>query len=182
MADPTHSSSQLSSAPDPWALPQGAGCDPAFARLHGYWRSKCRADKDGGRLLPGRADIDPLEIPRDLLSDIALLEIERQPDQSCRYRLRLFGSALEAMTGGNETGRYYDELVDQPGLYEKLAAMLAAMAAERRPIYLAAPSGAADRGFLRFGRLALPLAADGQVVDMILALVRPLPGLQYGLL
>lgn len=176
MAEPTHSASQLSSAPDPWALPPGAGCDPAFARLHGYWRSKCRTDKDGGRLLPARADIDPLEIPRDLLSDIALLEIERQPDRSCRYRLRLFGSALEAMTGGNETGRYYDELVHQPGLYEKLAAMLAAMAAERRPVYFAAPSGAADRGFLRFGRLALPLAADGQSVDMILALVRPLPG------
>lgn len=164
------------SHPDRWSLPEDAGGDPAFARLHDYWRSKCRRDETGRDLLPSRSDIDPLEIPRDLLPGIALLEIERQPDQSCRYRLRLFGSALEAMTGGSdETGRYYDELVDQPGLYEKLAAMLADMAAERRPIYLAAPSGAANRGFLWFGRLALPLATDGRQVDMILALVRPLP-------
>lgn len=158
--------------PEAWALPAGAESDPAFARLHAYWLAKTRGDR-----LPARADIDPLEIPRELLPDIALLEIERQADGRRRYRLRLFGSGLEAMTGGsNETGRYYDEVTHQPGLYEKLDAMLTAMAEERRPIYFAAPSGSTDRGFLWFGRLALPLASDGRTVDMILALVRPLPG------
>lgn len=156
---------------DPWALPPGADVDPAFARLHAYWRSKCRGER-----LPARADIDPLEIPRELLPDIALLEIERHGDRH-RYRLRLFGSGLEVMTsdGSSGTGRYYDELVDQPGLYDKLDAVLQAMAAGRRPVYFPAPSGAADRGFLWFGRLALPLATDGRQVDMVLALVRPLP-------
>lgn len=157
-------------ASDPWALPEGAGCDPAFGRLYDYWRSKCR-----GPLLPARADIDPLEIPRDLLSGIVLLEIERQGDRR-RFRMRLFGSDLEAMTGSNETGRYYDEVTQQPGMYEKIDALLEQLISGRRPVYLAAPSGAADRGFLWFGRLALPLAADGRSVDMILALVRPLPG------
>lgn len=156
---------------DRWALPAGAGVDPAFARLHAYWLGKCLDGK-----LPGRAAIDPLDLPRDLLPGIALLEIEHG-SAGRRYRLRLFGSDLEAMTGGsNETGRYYDELVDQPGLYEKLDGLLNILITERRPVYFQAPSGAADRGFLWFGRLALPLAADGQTVDMILALVRPLPG------
>jgi hypothetical protein len=155
---------------DSWALPAGADCDPAFARLHAYWRSKTRAGR-----LPARADIDPLDIPRDLLTGIALLEIEQHGDRR-RYRLRLFGSDLEAMTGGtNGTGSYYDELTHQPGLYEKLDAALGSLIAERKPIYVAAPSGATDRGFLWFGRLALPLAADGRTVDMVLALVRPLP-------
>ena len=57
--------------PAHWALPDGASGDPAFARLHQFWRGKCKND-----LLPARTDIDVLEIPRDLLRDIALLEIE----------------------------------------------------------------------------------------------------------
>lgn len=157
------------SDPANWSLPEGADGDPAFARLHAYWRGKCR-----GSLLPARADIDPLDIPPDLLPGIVLLELETSGSRR-RFRLRLFGSDVEAMTGSNETGRYYDEVTDQPGLYEKIDALLGQLIAERRPVYMAAPSGADGRGFLRFGRLALPLAADGLRVDMILGLVRPLP-------
>jgi hypothetical protein len=161
----------MTAANDPWALPAGAEADPAFARLHAYWRGKAIGDR-----LPGRADIDPLELPPELLPDIALLEIEGS-GAGRRFRLRLFGSALEAMTGGsNETGRYYDEITHDPGLYEKLDRILGLMIDERRPVYIPAPSGAAGRDFLWFGRLALPLASDGRTVDMILALVRPLPG------
>lgn len=154
-------------SPHPWDLPDGTGADPAFARLHGYWRGKTR-----GRLLPSRADIDPLEIPRELLPDIGLLEVEGAGDAR-RYRIRLFGSGLESMTGQNETGRYYDETVEPAG-YAVLARLMAVVIAERRPLYFAAPSAAAGRDFLWFGRLALPLASDGQAVDMILGLVRPL--------
>ncbi|MEK9969068.1 MAG: PAS domain-containing protein [Ferrovibrio sp.] len=159
--------------PDPWPLPPGADGE-AFARIHAYWRSKCRRDAGGRWRLPARTDIDPLEIPRDLLPGIVLLEIEDH-DGRRRFRLRLFGSDVEAMTGGNETGRYYDEVTDQPGMYERIDAVLGQLIAERQPVYVAAPSGAADRGFLLFGRLALPLASDGWQVDMILGLVRPLP-------
>ncbi len=161
-------------AADRLALPPGADCDPAFARLHAYWRAKCRPDGSGAWRLPARNDIDPLDIPRDLLPGIVLLGLEMQ-DGRRRFRLRLFGSDLEAMTGSNETGRYYDEVTDQPGLYDQIDALLGTLIAERRPIFLAAPSGADGRGFLWFGRLALPLASDGRQVDMILGLVRPLP-------
>jgi hypothetical protein len=170
MADPTDSPLHTRDPPDLWTLPDGANDDPAFARLHAYWRGKCR-----GSLLPARADIDPLEIPPDLLPGIVLLELESQDDGRRRFRLRLFGSDVEAMTGSDETGRYYDEVTDQPGLYDKIDALLGQLIADRRPIYMAAPSGAEGRGFLWFGRLALPLAADGKTVDMVLALVRPLP-------
>lgn len=175
MADPTDSPFQPAEPPDPWALPEGAHDDPAFARLHAYWRGKCRTDQDGAHLLPARADIDPLDIPPDLLPGIVLLEIESGDGGRRRFRLRLFGSDVEAMTGSDETGRYYDEVTDQPGLYDRIDALLGQLIADRRPIYMAAPSGAEGRGFLWFGRLALPLAADGRQVDMILGLVRPLP-------
>jgi len=154
---------------DRWALPAGTEVDPAFARLHAYWLDKC---KNG--LLPARTDIDPLEIPRDLLPGIALLEVEAQPDGTYRYRIRLFGSALAAMTGADETGRYYDEAVSPAG-YAVLRSLLDQVVSEARPMFFAAPSAAPGRGFLHFGRFGLPLAADGRRVDMILALVRPLP-------
>jgi hypothetical protein len=152
-----------------WALPDGADCDPAFARLHDYWLGKCKNGQ-----LPARTDIDPLELPRDLLSGIALLEVEAQPDQTRRYRIRLFGSALAVMTGADETGRYYDETVPPAG-YAVLRQHLDQAVSEARPMFLASPSAAPGRGFLYFGRFGLPLASDGRQVDMILALVRPLP-------
>jgi hypothetical protein len=152
-----------------WALPDGADCDPAFARLHDYWLGKCKSGQ-----LPARTDIDPLELPRDLLPGIALLEVEAQPDKTHRYRIRLFGSALAAMTGADETGRYYDETVPPAG-YAVLRQHLDQAVSEARPMFFASPSAAPGRGFLYFGRFGLPLASDGRQVDMILALVRPLP-------
>lgn len=155
--------------PVEWSLPDGADGDPAFARLHQFWLGKCKGDQ-----LPARTDIDVLDIPRDLLRDIALLEVEPQADGKRRYRIRLFGSALAAMTGADETGRYYDETVPAAG-YAVLERHLDRAVSEARPMFFASPSAAPGRGFLYFGRFGLPLAADGRSVDMILALVRPLP-------
>lgn len=160
-----------------WALPEGTDGDPAFARLHAYWLGKCADAGDQDWRLPGRAAIDPLDMPRDLLPGIALLEVEPQPDQSRRYRIRLFGSALQAMTGADETGRYYDETVPPAG-YALLQPHLDRTVSEARPMFFASPSAAPGRGFLYFGRFGLPLASDGRTVDMILALVRPLPNPQ----
>jgi len=156
-------------APRPanWALPPAAAADPAFGRLHAYWLGKTRGDR-----LPARGDVHPTEIAADLLPQIGLLGVEDHGGRR-RYRIRLFGSGLESMTGGDETGHFYDEAVE-PGPYAEIARRLDAVVAERRPDYYAAPSGAAGRGFLLFGRLALPLAGDGMRVDMILGLVRPL--------
>ena len=165
---------ESASWPAHWSLPNGADGDPAFARLHRFWLGKCRKDATGATLLPARTDIDVLDIPRDLLRDIALLEVEAQPDGKRRYRIRLFGSALAAMTGADETGRYYDETVPPAG-YAVLEQHLDRAVSEARPMFFASPSAAPGRGFLYFGRFGLPLAADGRSVDMILALVRPLP-------
>lgn len=153
-------------------LPEGADSDPAFARLHAYWAAKI---VDGR--LPGRAQIDPLEVPRDLLPDMALLEVEGEDEAMRRYRIRLFGSNLVAMTGYDVTGKYYDEVV-QPPAYQVLRHFGNQAIRERRPGYLQGPSGAPGRGYLWFGRLLLPLASDGHKVDMILGLVRPVPARQ----
>jgi hypothetical protein len=159
----------LTMPPDFAALPEGADADPAFARLHAYWAAKIVAGR-----LPGRAQIDPLEIPRDLLPDLALLEIEGTDDASRRFRIRLFGSNLIAMTGYDVTGRYYDEVV-QPLAYESLRRFGNEMIRQRRAGYLEAASATEGRNHLWFGRLLLPLASDGVHVDMILGLVRPVP-------
>jgi hypothetical protein len=150
-----------------WELPAGARGDSGFVRLHAYWRGKIR----DGRL-PGRADIHPDELPAELLPYVALIAVEGD-GAARRYRIRLQGSALQAVTGRDETGQYYDA-VTTPAAYAVIARLLGEAVDECRPVFLAAPSAAAGRDFLSFGRLGLPLAGDGATVDMILALVRPL--------
>lgn len=152
----------------PWALPDAAAqADPAFARLHAFWLARTNGDR-----LPARADFQPTDLPADLLPFIALIAVEGEATGR-RYRIRLQGSALHAVTGRNETGRYYDE-VTEPAGYAVIARLLGEAVDRRRPVFLAAPSATVQRSFLNFGRLGLPLATDGRTVDMILALVRPL--------
>lgn len=153
----------------PWALPDAAAkADPAFARLHDFWLARTAGDR-----LPARAGFQPTDLPADLLPFIALIAVEGHAAGARRYLIRLQGSALHAVTGRNETGRYYDE-VTEPAGYAVIARLLDEAVDRRRPVFLAAPSATLQRSFLGFGRLGLPLAADGWAVDMILALVRPL--------
>ena len=56
--------------------------------LHGlwsYWTARC-----GARLMPRRADIDPVDIPL-LLPHLLLLETDEQK----RFRYRLVGTAID---------------------------------------------------------------------------------------
>ena len=66
--------------------------DEAYA----YWRGKA-----AGRMLPSRADIDPIEIIK-LLPDVML--VERLDDR--RYRYRLIGTENQRAHGINATGRF----------------------------------------------------------------------------
>ncbi len=68
-----------------------------------YWRAKAAA---AGRDLPGRADIDPTEIPR-LLPDVMLVDVLPEG----RYRYRLIGTENSAAHGVSATGRFLDEVL-----------------------------------------------------------------------
>ena len=70
--------------------------------LYDYWL-QLRA----GRSMPARADLDPLNMPRHLLADIFLLDVETAPQ---RFRFRLMGTSVAEMLGEDWTGKYVDEL------------------------------------------------------------------------
>jgi hypothetical protein len=75
--------------------------DIRLRRLFAYW-----LEKRGDRSFPAKADIDPVEFPY-ILGYVTLVDVEREPR---RYRFRLDGSILVALSGADYTGRYLDEL------------------------------------------------------------------------
>jgi hypothetical protein len=139
--------------------------EPEFATLHDYWRGKCR----DGRL-PARRDIDPLDLPRAMLPNILLLDVERATG-ALRFRVRLAGTGFLDLYGREVTGRYFDELAPAAPMAPLLDA-LRAIVATREPRFLASPLTAPNRNFGWIKRFALPLAEDGETVDMVLAWFR----------
>lgn len=129
-------------------------------QVRAYWESKRRPD--GG--LPGRADIDPLEM-RFALGHLVLTDVE--PGDPPRFRLRLVGSNVAERVGFDATGRYIDTIV--PALWPARV-----LPAYRRVVETAAPvfqavDGVFDERYLRGEILRMPLAGDGKRVDMVLS-------------
>ena len=130
----------------------------AHEELFAYWAGLRRR---GG--LPGRRDLDPACIKR-LLPTVSLTQVAGEPRD---YRLRLAGTALYGVYGGEITGR---RLAD---VYSTAAAdywrqELDQVVEERRPRvghHSMAWRGAAHVTLLW---LRLPLASNGRDVDVIL--------------
>jgi len=78
---------------------------PKIDKFHAYWRSKCR-----GGLLPGRDDIDRVEIP-DLLSAISIVEVVGE-GSTARFGFRLFGTDHVEHNHCNFTGSFVDEVFE----------------------------------------------------------------------
>lgn len=125
-----------------------------------YWASKRGA---GGRL-PGRADIDPLEI-RDLLPFVELSDVL---DGGADLRFRLVGTHLVDTDGLNPTGMLHSRFFAHPPYRAYQAALYGWVVANRRPLYSRSRVPTDLLGFhLLAERLYMPLAADGRTVDMV---------------
>ncbi|HZK99104.1 MAG TPA: PAS domain-containing protein [Caulobacteraceae bacterium] len=140
----------------------------AHEELFAYWASR----RKGGRL-PGRADIDPAGIKR-LLPSICLVDVLSMPRV---YRVRLAGTGLYGVFGGEVTGKRLPEIYD-PAAAAYWRRELDEIVDGRRPgvgCHSLAWRGATHVSVLW---MRLPLAANGRDVDMILgydAVLRP-PG------
>jgi hypothetical protein len=133
--------------------------DPRLKEAFCYWRRKA-----SGRTMPGRADIDPVEVPK-LLPDVML--VERSDDG--RYRYRLIGTANTAAHGVNATGRFLDEVLPGPDYAAHVLALYDECVRERRALYsecLFFPPGQMQPE--RHTKvLFMPLSGDGVTVNMI---------------
>jgi hypothetical protein len=136
------------------------GCDPRIATLIEYWLNIQPADR-----LPGRDHFDPLDVP-NLLPHLVLVDVERDP---YRFRCRLMGTTVVKAFRNDLTGRYMDEALD--GFNESNAYRFRVQVAETwMPGYYKGPatlSFALDYADVEY--VHLPLASDGETVDMVLS-------------
>lgn len=139
--------------------------EPKLRSLYAYWSAK-----RGGRTMPARADIDPVDMPA-LLPHLMLVTVAGDPP---RFRFRLVGTEIVARYGMELTGRDLAN-VDLGSELGAVRLQYEETAREAVPTYCrhAIETGAGKH--LRYERLLLPLSADGAHVDMMLGGVYLLP-------
>ena len=135
----------------------------AHEELFAYWASL----RDGARL-PGRRRLDPGAIKR-LLPTVSLIDVCSPPDRAVApdFRIRLAGTGLYGVYGREITGRGLSEIYNTSAA-DYWRAELRKVVSERRPavgVHNLAWRGASHLSILW---LRLPLASDGEQVDMIL--------------
>jgi len=156
-------------APFPdFALPAEAHALMRQALAH--WQSLRPAPGLLPDMLPGRQHIDPIAIPA-LLPHLWLLDVVRDAAMpgGIHLRYRLVGSHVELGFGQAKTGRWFEEV--EPAFAKDVAmrAPYEAAVLRQEPSYRKGkPRFAYNSGAAALERLLLPLAGDGNTVDMLL--------------
>lgn len=147
--------------------PPVPGLDAKVLRpVFDYWEQK-RA----GRKMPGRADIDPLEL-KPYLRHLVLIEVLGQGE----FRFRLVGSEITERYGRNGTGKTVRELyANIPAAGDWLTEMLQEVVVQAKPVLATGPLNAIKKEHVFSEALHLPLADDGETVTMILGATRYSP-------
>lgn len=136
-------------------------CDPRIKELVSHWNG---LRPDGG--LPGRQHLDPVRIP-SVLANIWLVDVQREP---MRFRFRLVGTRVVEFLGRDPTGRWIDDVYPSfTGTPVEMEFVACATTGELR-WRRGAPMMEASKDYVQVERIALPLAANGSDVDMLLCL------------
>jgi hypothetical protein len=138
---------------------------PLLRRLYDYWSAK-----RGGRKLPRRRDIDPVELPAKLLPHLLLQDVYFETDR-VRFRYRLVGQHFQDQIGRYVTWTYSDVALAPLGTYARYVIELFADSVRAEtPSYsenIYIPTG--QRAATLTKRLILPLSSDGRTVDKVLS-------------
>ncbi len=126
-----------------------------------YWDSK-RA----GRRMPARADIDPAEMV-PFLSHVVLMDVLRDPPD---FRYRLMGTTVDSHMTRHYTGLRLSEVPHQRPP-SAMWSNFEAVARDRVPLLTNVPYVGPHKEFLRVQDLIMPLSADGEIVDILFAIV-----------
>jgi hypothetical protein len=130
-----------------------------LAHLFARWK-----DARGERRMPPREAIDPVAL-RDVLPHIVMVDVEREP---LRFRYRLVGTYVTAISGRDITGRYADETTFPQSLDEVVGPY-------QMVVEHCAPVGkygqarwVPNRPWVRVETLLLPLGRSDAEVEIIL--------------
>jgi hypothetical protein len=139
------------------AIPQ---IHPVLGAVLRYWQAK-----RGGRAMPARREIDPLELGPELLPHLVLTDLL---DRGTRVRFRLVGTTVVKRLGFDPTAGY---LGAEPmgGWADLLAALHRLVYAERAPIEARSEFTWKPDRRLGVEQLVLPLSQDGSDPAIALA-------------
>jgi len=116
--------------------------------------------------LPGRQHFDPVLIP-SLLPNIWLIDVHREP---LRFWLRLAGSRIEEFAGKTIAGSWMAERLSGHELSRVTGALEQVVETKRPNWRRGKPRISWEKDYIEIERLYLPLASDGELVDMVLAM------------
>jgi hypothetical protein len=144
-----------------------ADCQPDIAAIIAYWTRIAPPGR-----LPGRQHLEPLDIPR-LLPKLWLLDVIAAPESPLlwHFRYRLVGTMMVEGFGCDPTGRLlhqaWPNIAARGGTYHHYVDVV------RQPrisFRRGAPVFDGNQDYRWLERVLLPLARDGEHVDVVLAL------------
>ncbi len=147
-----------------FVFPQTAAA-AKFRDFFDYWVSKAPPDR-----LPGRQHIDPVEM-RAFLPNVMMFDVVHDVSR-IRFRIRLFGTGLYPLWQTDLTGKWMEDFVpvdQQDDVHAGLMHVVITRQAQygtRRLVY-------PGRDLAAHERLMVPLAADGETVDILMGLYFP---------
>jgi hypothetical protein len=137
-------------------------CHLKVRELTHYWLSIRPADS-----LPGRQHLDPCDIPK-LLANILLIDICSSTSQ---FTWRLMGTSLVRIFSRDHTGLPF-EVAYHAGKSSNAYRDMCEMIRTKQPRWRrGSASFMRDRDYLTVERVILPLARDGNMVDMAVGMI-----------
>jgi hypothetical protein len=144
--------------------------DERIRRFFRYW-----LDKRGDRRYPARAALDPVDFAY-VLGDVVIVELRPAPAGGpwpWTFRYRLVGTKIVGRDGYDLTGRTVDDL-PEPEYRERVRATWLEVCQTGRPAHRVREL-LLDRRMRRYEVVVLPLASNGEDIDMLISVQRQLP-------
>jgi hypothetical protein len=130
---------------------------PKLQQLFDYWSAKA-----GGRKMPSRADIDPLDLAF-IIGNVILIDVIA--GSPLGFRIRLHGTNLTERVGYELTGKMLDEL-PQAEFRELARLSFTKVATIAEPLH-ALNDRLLDGQIRGYETIILPMSSDGSRVDML---------------
>jgi hypothetical protein len=131
---------------------------PTLRRMHGDWQKRQR-----GSLLPGRSEFDVVDF-KYILGRLNLVQVHQDP---LRFRYRVHGTECARLLGYDMTGKFVDQYPD-PVYSTRVRRNFSSVVESPQPRCDLGKREVVDGRIIHFEALILPLAEDGETVDMLM--------------
>jgi hypothetical protein len=139
---------------------RGSLAHPLHQEIYGYWWDIAPIGE-----LPGRQHIEPASI-QELMPWLMLMDVVVS-DAGPRFRFRLVGMRTAERFGKDATGLWLDDVTSGRQL-QTVSDRFCTVVNTKAPIHYEDNSYAHGNEQVAIDTLALPLATDGQAVDMLM--------------